>query len=51
LRCAARPLPSEWCDDLHWDLAPFALLPDGGKVAQGFFDIYNTFGTMTTVQQ
>src|SRR5436305_6180052 len=40
----------EWWDDLHWDLVPFTLVPNGGKVAQGFFDIYHTFGTMTPGQ-
>src|SRR5260370_1436061 len=38
---------TEWWDDLHWDLVPFTQVPNGGNVAQGFFDIYNTFGTMT----
>jgi hypothetical protein len=42
---------TEWWDDLHWDLVPFTRVPDGGQVAQGFFDIYNTFGTMTPGQQ
>jgi triacylglycerol lipase len=42
---------TEWWDDLHWDLVPFAQVPNGGKVAQGFLDIYNTFGTMTPGQQ
>jgi triacylglycerol lipase len=41
----------EWWDDFHWDLVPFTQVPDGGKVAQGFYDIYNTFGTMTPGQQ
>jgi triacylglycerol lipase len=41
----------EWWDDFHWDLVPFAQVPGGGKVAQGFYDIYNTFGTMTPGQQ
>jgi triacylglycerol lipase len=36
----------EWWDDFHWDLTPFTQVSDGGKVAQGFYDIYNTFGTM-----
>ena len=30
---------TEWWDDLHWDLVPFTQVPNGGKVAQGFFDI------------
>jgi len=42
---------TEWWDDLHWDMVPFTQVPNGGKVAQGFFDIYNTFGTMTPGQQ
>ncbi len=42
---------TEWWDDLHWDLVPFTQVPGGGKVAQGFFDIYNTFGTMSAGQQ
>ncbi len=42
---------TEWWDDLHWDLVPFAQVPDGGKVADGFAGIYNTFGTMTPGQQ
>jgi triacylglycerol lipase len=37
---------AEWWDDLHWDLVPFAQVPDGGKVARGFSDIYSTYGTM-----
>jgi triacylglycerol lipase len=41
----------EWWDDLHWDLVPFTQLANGGKVAEGFYDIYNTFGTMTPGQQ
>jgi len=44
--CAA-----EWWDDLHWDLVPFTQVPDGGKVARGFLDIYSTYGTMTPGQQ
>ena len=42
---------SEWWDDLHWDLVPFAQVDRGGKVADGFYGIYNTFGTMTPGQQ
>ena len=34
---------TEWWDDLHWDLVPFTQVPNGGNVAQGFFDIYNTY--------
>ena len=41
---------TEWWDDLHWDLVPFTQVSNGGKVAQGFFDIYNTYGTMTAGQ-
>jgi pimeloyl-ACP methyl ester carboxylesterase len=42
---------TEWCDDLHCDLVPFAQVSRGGKVAQGFFEIYNTFGTMAPGQR
>ena len=42
---------TEWWDDLHWDLVPFTQVPNGGKVAQGFFDIYSTYGTMAPGQQ
>src|SRR5271169_179477 len=41
----------EWWDDFHWDLVPFTQVPDGGNVAQGFYDIYDTIGTMTPGQQ
>jgi triacylglycerol lipase len=41
----------EWWDDFHWDLVPFTQVTNGGKVAEGFHDIYNTFGTMTPGQQ
>jgi hypothetical protein len=41
---------TEWWDDFHWDLVPFTQVTDGGKVAQGFLDIYNTFGTMVPGQ-
>ena len=41
----------EWWNDFMWDLVPFTQVPNGGKVAQGFHDIYNTFGTMTPGQQ
>jgi len=37
----------EWWNDFQWDLVPFTQVPNGGKVAQGFHDIYSTFGTMT----
>jgi len=36
----------EWWDDFHWDLVPFTQIPDGGKVAQGFYDIYKSIGTL-----
>src|SRR5215475_15934011 len=36
----------EWWNDFQWDLVPFTQVPNGGKVAQGFHDIYSTFGTM-----
>jgi len=42
---------TEWWDDFHWDLVPFAQVSGGGKVAEGFFDIYSSFGTMTPGQQ
>jgi triacylglycerol lipase len=41
---------AEWWDDFHWDLTPFAKVTDGGNVAQGFYDIYQTFGTMAPGQ-
>ena len=41
----------EWWDDFQWDLVPFTQVPGSGRVAQGFYDIYNTFGTMTPGQQ
>lgn len=37
----------EWWDDIHWRLVPFTPVSGGGEVAEGFFDIYRTFGTMT----
>jgi triacylglycerol lipase len=40
----------EWWDDFHWDLVPFTQIPDGGNVAQGFYDIYNSIGTMAPGQ-
>ena len=42
---------TEWWDDFQWDLVPFTQVPGGGNVAQGFHDIYSTFGTMTPGQQ
>jgi triacylglycerol lipase len=41
----------EWWDDFHWDLVPFTQVSNGGKVAQGFYDIYNSIGTMAPGQQ
>jgi triacylglycerol lipase len=41
----------EWWDDLHWNLVPFTQVSNGGKVAQGFYDIYNTFGTTVPAEQ
>jgi triacylglycerol lipase len=41
----------EWWNDFQWDLVPFTQVPGGGNVAQGFHDIYSTFGTMTPGQQ
>jgi pimeloyl-ACP methyl ester carboxylesterase len=42
---------TEWWADFHWDLVPFTQVPGGGRVAQGFVDIYSTLGTMTPGQQ
>jgi triacylglycerol lipase len=41
----------EWWDDFQWDLVPFAQIRDGGNVAQGFYDIYKSVGTMAPGQQ
>jgi len=41
----------EWWDDFHWRLVPFMQIPDGGKVAEGFYDIYKSIGTMAPGQQ
>jgi len=41
----------EWWDDFHWDLVPFTQVPDGGNVAQGFYGIYQSIGTMTPGQE
>lgn len=41
----------EWWDDMHWKLVPFTSVSDGGQVAEGFFDVYRTFGTMTPGEQ
>lgn len=37
---------TEWWDDFHVSLVPFTLVANGGLVAEGFFDIYKTFGLM-----
>jgi triacylglycerol lipase len=42
---------SEWWDNFQWDLVPFTKVPGGGNVAQGFYDIYRTFGTSTPGQE
>jgi triacylglycerol lipase len=42
---------TEWWNNFQWDLVPFTQVPNGGNVAQGFHDIYNTFGTMAPGQQ
>ena len=42
---------TELWDDFQWDLVPFGQVRGGGNVAQGFCDIYSTFGTMTPGQQ
>jgi len=42
---------TEWWDDLHWKLVPFTSVSDGGQVAEGFFDVYRTLGTMTPGEQ
>ena len=41
----------EWWDDLHWNLVPFTRVSNGGRVAQGFYGIYNTFGTSVPAEQ
>ena len=41
----------EWWDDFHWDLVPFTQIPNGGNVAQGFYDIYTSIGTMAPGQE
>jgi hypothetical protein len=41
----------EWWDDFQWDLVPFTQIPGGGKVAQGFDDIYKSIGTMVPGQE
>jgi triacylglycerol lipase len=35
----------EWWDDFHWGLVPFSYMPNGGNVADGFLDIYETLAT------
>lgn len=42
---------TEWWDDMHWDLVSFTRVASGGRVAQGFYDIYNTFGTSVPADQ
>jgi triacylglycerol lipase len=42
---------TEWWDDFRWDLVPFTQIPNGGKVAQGFYDIYDSIGTMAPGQE
>jgi len=42
---------TEWWDDMHWELVPFTKVTDGGQVAEGFYKIYTTFGTMVPGQQ
>jgi hypothetical protein len=42
---------TEWWNDFQWDLVPFTQVPNCGNVAQGFCDIYDTFGTMIPGQQ
>jgi triacylglycerol lipase len=41
----------EWWDDFHWDLVPFTQIPNGGKVAEGFYGIYKSIGTMAPGQE
>jgi triacylglycerol lipase len=41
----------EWWDDFHWDLVAFAQIPNGGNVAQGFYEIYQSVGTMAPGEQ
>ena len=41
----------EWWDDFHWDLVPFTQIPNGGNVAQGFYDIYQSIGTMARARR
>jgi len=40
----------EWWDDFHWDLVPFTQVPSCGNVAEGFYGIYNSIGTMAPGQ-
>ena len=42
---------TEWWDDVQWDLVPFTRVSGGGNVAEGFGDIYSTFGTMAPGEQ
>ncbi|WP_430332174.1 lipase family protein [Rhodococcus sp. ACT016] len=41
---------SEWVDDLHWAPVPFTQVSGGGRVAEGFLDLYETFATMVPGQ-
>src|ERR1700759_5333651 len=40
----------EWWDDFHWGLVPFTQVPNGGQVAEGFYDVYQSIGTMAPGQ-
>lgn len=40
----------EWVDDLHWAPVPFTQVSGGGKVAEGFHDLYGSFATMVPGQ-
>ena len=41
---------AEWIDDLHWAPVPFAQVRGGGRVAEGFHDLYDTFTAMVPGQ-
>jgi triacylglycerol lipase len=36
----------EWWDDFHVELVPFPYAPNGGNVAEGFLDLYESFSIM-----
>jgi hypothetical protein len=36
----------EWWDDFHAELVPFPYAPNGGNVAAGFLDLYQSFSIM-----